>query len=125
MKTIIILTTLALAFLGAWYKGQLSDFIGTPQARGLPEVPALAAPEALIEKVTLQETMEQRRLEDHTRQANTQEFIQPGTAAKITDIAKFKSAEEYRAWLATQGGQQQERQPLDKFLNFMARGKWE
>lgn len=69
--------------------------------------------------------MDQRKLTDHTRQANTTEFIDTGKAARITDIATFKSAEEYRAWLATQGGQPQERQPLDKFLNLLSRGKWE
>jgi hypothetical protein len=125
MKTIIILATLLIAFLGAWYKGQLSDFLAPPQAHGLPEIPALAAPESLIEKVTFQESMEKHRLEDHSRQANTKEFIDTGKTARITDIANFKSAEEYRAWLATRGGQPQERTEIDKLLNLMARGKWE
>jgi len=105
-----------------WYRGDLSVFIqqrpeqiGLPSAEQIPTLPQLAMPESRdLNKVIQQES----------REASVHEFIAQNKNANAQTLQDVEKTGDIKGWLASREVKQ-EKNEIDKLMNFLARGKYE
>ena len=122
MKAIIFFALLTIGLGGMWYKGQLEgvvelrpDEVGLPSLKQIPSLHEVALPQTRdINKATIQET----------RQAKVSEFITQNINTNSMSLDDAAKTGDLRAWLASHQVKE-EKNEIDKLMNFLSRGKYE
>lgn len=122
MKPILFVALLAIGLGGMWYKGQLKGIVdlqpeevGLPSMNQLPSLPEVALPQTRdLSLATAEETRQAKLSEFITQNANT-------NSVSLEDAVKNR---DLRTWVVSHQVKE-EKNELDKLMNFLARGKYE
>lgn len=122
MKAIFIVALLAIGLGGMWYKGQLKGIVDhRPEEVGLPSLNQLPS----LPEVALPQTRDfSKAAAEETRQAKASEFITQNANTNSVTLEEVAKTGDLRAWVASHQVKE-EKNELDKLMNFLARGKYE
>lgn len=122
MKAIIFIALLTIGLGGMWYKGQLDGVVGlSPDEVGLPSLKQIPS----LHEVALPQTRDfDKAAIQETRQAKVSEFITQDIDTNSISLENAAKTGDLRAWLASHQVQE-EKNEIDKIMNFLSRGKYE
>lgn len=119
MKIAFLLLVFALGAM--WYRGDLAGVLQQrPEEFGLP--PASQIPS--LPEMPLPEVRDFSQIKEESRRSTTSEFIVQGETVKPMSIEEAAKIGNVKAWVASHEVKQ-EKNELDKLINFLARGKYE